>query len=91
MPVILMKGPVEPHSGGDGPYDLYATDTQSRGLIPFSYAWATEPQNITTFETVSDNASIAAAIAVSAWFLAAVSAFAVKRDAARAFWPMRRM
>lgn len=34
------------------PYDLYATDTQSRGTIPFVVAWPTEP-TITSTATVT--------------------------------------
>lgn len=35
------------------PYDLYATDTESRGAIPFTVTWPTEPDTSTTVSATS--------------------------------------
>lgn len=46
---------------GTDPYDLYATDTQSRGTIPFTVTWPTEPQNPTTLISVTNDTQLQSA------------------------------
>lgn len=44
------------------PYDLYGTDTNSRGTIPFAVNWPSPPVTTTTL-TVSNNTELATALA----------------------------
>lgn len=44
-------------------YDLYGTDTQSRGVIPFAVNWPAEPSGSLTPLTVTNNTQLATALA----------------------------
>lgn len=52
---------------GVGLYDIYATDTQSRGFLPFALNWPAAPTSLTTTVNVTAGsaASLTAALAVN--------------------------
>lgn len=50
-------------SGPSAPYDLYATDANSRGTIPFTVTWPTAPQGTLTDLAVTDGSTLATALA----------------------------